>query len=158
MLQSYVTSLPLAMVGGVHLACLIALAMLFRNAPPESPGWRVVGPSGTHWFCFLGSWAFSALMSWVWLFVGSARRDAEEQLAYLLALMFAFGVGSVLSGFYMVRLRRMALRWRGGKLRWRVEGCDITQDMADLESWRQPWSSLIQLRFRDGTILKLVVP
>jgi hypothetical protein len=155
MLQSYVTPLPLATVGAIHLACLILLAVLFRSAPPPSPGWRVVGPGGTHWFCFVGSWAFSALMSWVWLFVGSARRDAEQQLTYLLALVSAFGVSAVLSGFFMVRLRRMALRWWGGKLRWRAKGRDIDQNMADFESWRKAWSGLIHLRFRDGTILKL---
>jgi hypothetical protein len=94
------------MVGAIHLACFIALSVLLRGAPPQSPGWRVVGPSWTHWFCFVGSWAFSALK----LFVGSARRDAEVQMAYLLALIFAFGAGAVLSGSYMVRLRRTSLR------------------------------------------------
>jgi hypothetical protein len=154
-LQNYVTPFPLAMAGATHLICLILLAMLLRNTPPQAPAWRVVGPGGTHWFCFVGGWTFSALMTWVWPFVGLARRDAEEQRAYLLALIFAFGLGAVLSGFYVLRLRRMALRWRGRKLRWRVKGRDIAQDMADFESWRRSWSGFIQLRFRDGTTLNL---
>jgi hypothetical protein len=133
----------------------MALAALLRAAPPQVPGWRVVGPGGTHWFCFLGCWAFATLVSWVWLFVGSARRDAAAQMGYALILVFAFGIGAALSGFYMVRLRRTALRWRGTAIRWRERGRDIVQDMGDLDVWRHALSGLFHLRFRDGTILKL---
>src|SRR5581483_4569985 len=95
------------------------------------------------------------LLSWVWLFVGSARRDAEVQMGYLLILIFAFGIGSAICGFYMIRLRRMALRWRGTSVRWRQRGRELVEDMGDFESWRQPLSGLFHLRFRDGAILKL---
>jgi hypothetical protein len=154
-MQEYVTALPLALIGLLHLANLVAMATLISGAPSHSPGWRVVGPGGTHWFCFLGSWAFAALITWVWLFVGSGRRDAEEQMRYALVLIFAFGIGAVLSGFYMVRLRRMALRWRGTVIRWRERGRDVVQDMADFDAWRHAWSGLFHLSFRDGAILRL---
>ncbi len=155
LLQDYVTPLPLALVGAVHVVCVVALAAVLRAAPSHFPGWRVVSPGGTHWFCFLGSWAFATLVSWVWLFVGSARRDAEVQMRYALLLIFAFGISAAVSGFYMVRLRRMGLRWRGTAIRWRERGRDIVQDMSDFDVWRRALSGLFHLRFRDGTILKL---
>lgn len=155
MLQDYVTPLPLVLIGALQIGCVVALAGLLLASPPKFPGWRVVGPGGTHWFCFLGSWGFATLLGWVWLFVGSARRDAEVQLRYLLILIFAFGIGAVISGFYMIRLRRMALRWRGTSIRWRQRGRELVQHMSDFHSWRHPLSGLLHLRFRDGTILKL---
>jgi hypothetical protein len=155
MLQDYVTPLPLALVGSLHVASLLALVVVLRAGPSDFPGWRMVGPSRTHWFCFLGSWAFAALISWVWLFVGSARHDAEAQMRYALLLIFAFGIGSVGTGFYMARLRRMALRWRGTAIRWNERGSDVVQDMADFDAYRRVLSGLFHLRFRDGKILKL---
>jgi hypothetical protein len=154
-MQDYVTPLPLGLVGALHVASLVAMVALIRGAPSHFPGWRVVGPGGTHWFCFVGSWVFAALITWVWIFVGSARRDAEVQMRYALILIFVFGVGAVLSGFYMVRLRRMALRWSGTVIRWRERGQDVVQNMSDFDAWRHAWSGLFHLRFRDGTILKL---
>jgi len=155
MLQDHVTPLTLALVAAVHLACLVASAAVLRAAPARFPGWRVVGPGGMHWFAFLGSWAFAALISWVWLLVGSARSDAERQMRYALLLIVAFGIGATWSGFYIARLRRMALRWRGTAIRWRARGRDVIQDMADFDAFRRAWSGLLYLRFRDGTILKL---
>jgi hypothetical protein len=154
MLQEYVTPLPLALVAAVHVACLIAAAGALRTRS-NFPGWRVVGPGGTHWFCFFGSWAFAALISWVWLFVGSARNDAELQMRYALILICAFGLGAAWTGFYIAELRRTALRWRGSAVRWRKRGRDVVQDMADFDAFRHAFSGALHLRFRDGAILKL---
>src|SRR5262245_10486636 len=154
MLQDYVTPLPLALVAAVHGACLLALAGLFRSAP-RFEGWRVVGPSGMHWFCFAGCWAFATLISWVWLFAGSARHDAEAQMRYALLLVFAFGTGAAWSGFYIAQLRRTALRWRGTAIQWRQRGREIVEDMADFDAYRHAFSGALHLRFRDGAILKL---
>jgi hypothetical protein len=155
MLQDHVTSLPLAMVVGLHVACAAALLLVLRTAPQKTPGWRMVGPGGTYWFCFLGTWAFATLVSWVWLFVGSARRDAEEQMGYALLLIAAFGLGAAGTGFYMAALHRMALRWRGTVIRWREKGSVVSQDMADFDAWRRTWSGYMLLRFKGGAVLKL---
>ena len=155
MLQDHVTPLGLALVAAVHLACLIAVATVFRAAPSDVPGWRVVGPSGTHWFCFIGCWAFSGLTSWVWLFIGSGRRDADEQMLYALLLIVAFGAGAIWSGFYIAQLRRMALRWRGSTIRWRAKGREIEEGMSDFDAYRETFSGALLLRFRDGAVLKL---
>lgn len=154
-MQDYVTPLPLALVAGLHIACIVASAAVLRAAPHDFPGWRIVGPGGTHWFCFLGSWSFATLISWVWLFVGSARRDADVQMRYALLLIFAFGIGAAWTGFYIAKLRRAAVRWRGSAIRWSERGRDVVQDMADFDSFRRTMSGALHLRFRDGTILKL---
>ena len=155
MLQDYVTPLPLALVVAVHLACVVASFTVLRTEPFRSAGWKVVGPSGMHWFCFLGCWAFAALISWVWLFVGSARHDAEIQMRYALLLIVVFGTGAAWSGFYIAHLRRMALRWRGTVIQWRERGRDVVQDMRDFDAFRRALSGALHLRFRDGAILKL---
>ena len=78
-----------------------------------------------HWFCFFGSWSFASLITWVWLFVGSARRDAAVQMQYALLLIGGFGISAAWSGFYIARLRRTALRWRGSTIRWCDRGSDV---------------------------------
>src|SRR5262245_51113866 len=155
MLQDYVSPMPLALVAAVHVACLVASVAVLRAAPSDFPGWRVIGPGGTHWFCFAGCWAFATLISWVWLFVGSARHDAEVQMRYALLRIFAFCSGSAWSVFYIAALRRTALRWRETTIRWRKRGSDVVQDMADFDAFRHAFSGLLHLRFRDGTILKM---
>jgi len=155
MLQDYVTPLPLALVAAVHGACVLASVAIVLSARAALPGWRVVGPGGTHWFCFVGCWAFAALISWVWLFVGSGRHDAEIQMRYALGLVLVFGAGAAWSGFYIAQLRRMALRWRGTAITWRGQGREIAHDMSAFDAYRQALSGALHLRFRDGTILKL---
>jgi hypothetical protein len=128
---------------------------VLRAPSSRLPGWRVVGPGGTHWFCFLGCWAFAALISWVWLFVGSARRDAAVQMGYALLLILAFGICAAGSGFYIARLRRALLSWRGTTIHWRERGKDVVQNMTDFDAFRRAASGLFHLRFRDGSVLKL---
>ena len=155
MLQDYVTPLPLALVVAVHFVCMVASAAVLRNAPSDFPGWRVVGPGGSHWFCLVGCWAFAMLISWVWLFVGSARHDADVQMRYALLLIFAFGVAAAWSGFYIAQLRRKALRWRGTAIRWRERDGDVVEDMGDFDAFREAFGGALHVRFRDGAILKL---
>ena len=155
MVQDHITPLPLALVAAVHVACLFASASVLRSHSFRLSGWRVVGPSGMHWFAFLGCWALATLISWVWLFVGSARHDAEVQMRYALGLILAFGAGAAWSGFYIAQLRRMALSWRGTAIQWRERGRDVVEDMSDFDAYRRAFSGAFLFRFRDGTILKL---
>jgi hypothetical protein len=155
MLQDHVTPLPLALVAAVHLACMLASVAVLRSGPSRVPGWRVVGPGSMHWFAFLGCWALAALISWVWLFVGSARLDAEAQMRYALGLVLAFGAGAAWSGFHIGKLRRMALRWRGAAIQWRERGRDVVQDIGDFDAFRRAFSGAFLFRFRNGVILKL---
>ena len=127
MLQDHVAPLLLAMVIATHSACLLALISVLRARTAEFPGWRVVQPSGTHWFCFVGCWAFATLITWVWLFVGSARRDAEVQMGWALLLILAFGIASAGVGFYIAQLLRLALRWPGPTVAWHDDPLEPTR-------------------------------
>ena len=155
MLQSYVTPLFFGLVATVHVVCAVAAVLLVLAPMPRFPGWQVVKPGRMHWVSFVGSWAFSALMTWIWLFVGSARCDAKRQMFYALLLIGAFGAGAAWSGFYIRHLRRTALRWLGTEIRWQKMGREISQEMEDFDACRRGLDGSLQLSFRDGTILKL---
>lgn len=154
-MQDYVTPLPLAALLAAHAACLAAAFTILRSQTPAFPGWRVLGPSGTHWFCFLGSWAFGALISWVWLFVGSGRSDAEFQMNMALLLAVSFCAAGASSGFYIAALRRKALRWRGDVICWRQRRQERRQEFSRFDAIRRSWDGTLQIRFADQSILKL---
>lgn len=154
-MQDYVTPLPLGALFLAHAACAAALTLLCLTRAPSFPGWRRVGPSGTHWFCFAGSWSLAALVSWVWLFVGSSRSDAALQMhiAHLLAL--AFCAAGAWSGFHIAALRRTALRWRGNTMAWRAHSGERRQAFTDFDAIRRRLDGALQVRFRDQTVLTL---
>jgi len=108
-----------------------------------------------HWFGFLGSWAFAALISWVWLFVGSARRDAEFQMNVALVLAICFCACATWSGFRIAALRRMGLRWRGAAISSRAGGGELRQEFGNFEAIRRGLDGAFQIRFKDHSLLKL---
>lgn len=75
-----------------------------------------------HWFSFAGSWAISGLISWIWIFVGSSRSDADTQMMWALALALFFAAGAAWGGLHVASLRRISLRWRGAQIRWEAKG------------------------------------
>jgi hypothetical protein len=154
-MQDYVTPLTLTAIVVAHLACVASVAAILMARVPEHAGWRLIGPSGTHWFCLLGSWAFGALISWVWLFVGSARRDAEFQMNVALVLAIVFCAGAAWSGFRIAKLRGMALRWRGDAIAWHESGRDHQQAFGAFDAVRRGFDGTFQIRFKDQSVLKL---
>jgi hypothetical protein len=154
-MQHYVTPLPLGALLAAHAACLAAAFSIFRSRTPAFPGWHVLTPSGTHWFCFLGSWAFGTLISWVWLFVGSRRSDAGFQMNVALLLAVVFCTAGASSGIYIAALRRKALRWRGDVICWRERRQEMRQGFSRFEAIRRGWDGSFHIRFTDQSILKL---
>ena len=154
-MQDYVTPLPLTALLAAHAACLTASITMSRSQKLAFPGWRLLGPSGTHWFCFVGSWSFGALISWVWLFVGSARADAELQMNMALLLAVIFCTAGAGSGFYVATLRRKELRWRGDVICWRERSQEMLQEFSSFDAIRRGWDGAFQIRFKDQSILKL---
>jgi small-conductance mechanosensitive channel len=155
MLQAYVTPLLLAPVVAVHLAILATCVVIVRSAPSRSLDWQDIEPSWTHWGAFLSGWLIAALMTWLWLFVGSARYDAEKQMWYTLLLLIGFGVSSVACGLQIAYMRRVSLQWRGTSIRWREGSQEKNYDMDQFHSFKLRWYGVLHLRFQDGKKLML---
>jgi hypothetical protein len=155
MLQDYVTPLPLLLVAATHAACLVATVTLLIVPPARFPDWQVVRPAAMHWTAYIGSWALSLLITWVWLFVGSGRYDAKTQMNIALGLIVAFGAAAAWSGIYIALLRETALRWRDTEIRWQAKQKEVFQEMTSFEEFSRGWDGAVHIRFRDGTILKL---
>lgn len=154
-MQDYVTPITLAVLIAAHMACLASAVAIARTSTPTFPGWHLVGPSFLHWFGFVGSWAFAILISWVWLFVGSARLDADFQMNVALVLAVGFCAGAVYTGFQIVALRHMALRWQDRKVHWREYGREMTQEFARVVSIHKKFGGELQIRFWDQSSLML---
>lgn len=115
-MQPYVTPMALSSLGVMlalaYLGCLSA--KLAKQI--VAPGWRALRPGFGHWFAALGSSAFSTLVAWVYIFVGSARRDAAFQMKVAFLLSVAFGLCAVYSGWRIRAIKRENIRWRGSRI------------------------------------------
>jgi hypothetical protein len=157
MLQDHVTQLALAVLIAAHSFVLIGMAAmaqaLSRRKTPG--GWRLITPSGSHWFAAFGSWTLSLLISWVWLFVGSARCDAIEQMrwAFLLSIGFALGAGYM--AFHISDLFRMGLRLRGDELAWSAKGAEHRQSLRKSVDIAKRWTGFVRVQFADGATLDI---
>jgi hypothetical protein len=154
-MQAYVTIeglLPLMAVGVAFVLLLITVLLVPGTS---KPGWMVLRPGGMHWFSFLGSAAMSALIGWVWIFVGSARSDAEFQMRVAWWLSFIFGAGAVYAGLLVYRLRKLSLRMRGRTIAYDEDGRERRYAVEDFVAWRRRWRGDFQLLFKDGNVVAL---
>ena len=77
-------------------AIVVLLTYLGARSKPDQRGWRPVKAGAMHWFGVTLGGGLTGLFAYVWLFVGSSRADAEEQMAILFWLIVAFGVGTII--------------------------------------------------------------
>ena len=75
---------------------LAALMYLQKPAPRVRGEWHYLTPSAMEWFGLLGCFTLTALLLWVYYFVGSARADAVSQMFVLQLLILAFAAGTAL--------------------------------------------------------------
>lgn len=153
-MQPYVTTVALSILGLVvalaWFGCLSA--RLARQAVP--PGWHALRPGLGHWFAALASAAFSTLVAWVYIFVGSARRDAAFQMRVAFFLSVAFGLCAIYAAWHIRAIKHDNIRWRGMRIvRSQRDGPDQTHDGGSAVSWWRTWSGLFALRFVDGATL-----
>jgi hypothetical protein len=153
-IQPYVTPVTLGGLGlTVALAVLGCLsALLARQVVPV--GWRALRPGFGHWFAALGSAAFSILVAWVYLFVGSARRDAAFQMKVAFLLSIAFALCAVYAAWRICAIKHENTRWRGTRIvRRGRDGQEHVVDLGRAFGWRRTFSGLYVLAFADGSIL-----
>lgn len=105
-------AVPLALVGLGH--------MQRQEAASGSHGWRKLSPSAMHWAGLALSVGLTALLLYVYLFVGSSRPDAAKQMNIVLGLMLAFGSAAI----------AMCVICFHAVVRWNEER---------IESWLGPW-------------------
>lgn len=155
-MQDYVTPSGLIMLGAVATCIALLIAAIAVTPAATKTGWMQVRPGGMHWFSFYCSASLFALIAWVWIFVGSARSDAAFQMRIAFWLSFTFGIGAVYSGLLIRKLRKTALRMRGGQIAYvDADGCEATQSIEDFTAFRRRWRGDYQLLFNDGTVIAL---
>ena len=153
-MQPYVTPFTLGSLGlTVALAVFGCLsAMLTRQNVP--PGWQAIRPGFGQWSTAVGNMAFSTLMAWVYLFVGSGRRDAAFQMKVAFLLSIAFGLCAIYCAWRIRATKRENIRWRGTRMVHRQpDGHDQAHDGARAISWWRTWSGMFAMRFADGSTL-----
>lgn len=154
-MQAYVTTAGLLPLAAAGLAFLLLVGMILLVPDASKPGWMVLRPGAMHWFSFLGSATISALIAWVWIFVGSSRLDAAFQMRIAWWLSFIFGAGAIYSGLLVLRLRKTALRMRGRTIAYNDGGNERRYPIEDFVAWRRRWRGDFQLLFKDGNIVSL---
>lgn len=136
-------------------AVVVLLAFLGARSKPDQRGWRSVKAGAMHWFGVILGGGLTGLFTYVWLFVGSSRADAAEQMAILFWLIVAFGLGTIIVALNIHFSLARAIRWRGKSIAFagkdRVEKRTFA-DITDMQS--RLWGGIV-VRFRDGAVLRL---
>jgi hypothetical protein len=141
------------LAGGIGVAVLARFGL---RAKPDRHGWRRIRPSAMHWIALIGSAAIASLMLYVRLFVGSARADAEQQMFYADLLIGGFTIGALASLWQIRRILRTNASWRGATLCFdTADGRNVILPMSEVAQMDRRWSGSIDVRFNDGTLLRL---
>lgn len=143
-------------ITGLVAAVVVAvLAALTGRAPPDKAGWRRIAPSGMHWAAIALGGGLVLLMSYVRLFVGSSRADAESQMTNLNWLIAVFAAATIAVALSMAAIDRRAVRWRGARLVYRRGGREHEADLAAVTSISNNLLGQTVLRFEDGSVLRI---
>lgn len=141
-----------AIIAVAAAASVAVLAAAGSRQPEDTAGWHRLRPGPMHWVGLGLSAALTGLLAWIWLFVGSSRADAEQQMAILFWLAIAFGLGTVAIGHSVLGIRRAAVRWRRNEISHAFGGGENTRPFAAITSMR-PGLTGVVLTFLDGTNL-----
>lgn len=139
----------------VVLTTAFSVASLILLPQPRTPvrGWRILKPSPLHWTGVGLGAALTCLFSYVWMFVGSSRPDADRQMTILFWLIMAFGFLSVMVGREMRAIVDLSIRWRGQRLIFSTKGTDRSYDLGDVAALRRTAMGRTVVTFSDGAIL-----
>lgn len=155
-MQSYVTNTHLALLGFIYAAIALSIVRMMLTRQGSANGWRSMRPGSSHWFALIGSLTAVGLMSWVWLFVGSTRHDAEFQMRVAFLLIAAFALSSIVTAHFITAIKRQNLRWRGGSLAFEDEhGTTHELSIKHLDAVRRSFSGCYQFLFQNGVILNV---
>jgi hypothetical protein len=80
------------LISAVAMVVLALCRLLQRSTATVRNGWRYLTPGPVTWIGMALNFSFAALLSYIYLFVGSARADAAFQLTVLLILAVVFNL------------------------------------------------------------------
>jgi hypothetical protein len=143
-------------IAGLVGATVVALlAAIGTRSAPDKAGWRRLTPSAMHWTGLLLGTGLLVLMSYIRLFVGSIRADAETQMSILTGLIFAFALGTISVAVAMIAIRRQAVRWRGSHLFWRDGEQEQEAELSRVTRVGYNWLGRAVVGFDDGRRLAI---
>jgi hypothetical protein len=142
----------------VAMLAIVALTALQKSDARVREGWHYLTPSAMEWFALIGSFAITALMLWVYHFVGSARADAATQMLMLKCLIAAFAAGTGLVFFTSFACE---LRWNDRSIEQRrlLLGANLfgakTLRFADIVAGgMNPLTQAVWVADADGTVIR----
>ena len=143
-----------ALIVVLTVAVLAAFGLFARKAAVTSHGWYRLKPSRLHWFGLIFGSGMLILLTYIRLFVGSSRSDAERQMLILTGLIVALVAGILIMARSVVELRKLRVEWRGNTLSYRENGQRRVRDISDLVSVGSSWRGALILAFSDGECLR----
>jgi hypothetical protein len=137
----------------VAMLAIAALTTLQRPNARVREGWHYLTPSAMEWFALIGSFALTALMLWVYQFVGSARADGPTQMLILKCLIAAFAAGT---GIVFFTSFACELRWNDRSIEQRRLLFGLkTLRLADIVAGgMNPLTQAIWVAAADGTVIR----
>lgn len=142
-------------IGLVSAIVVYLLGTLAMRDAPDVRGWRMVKPGPMY---SVGVWlgtGLTALMAYIWLFVGSDRPDGAQQMQILFWLILIFGIGTIIVVWQGLQVRRLGLRWRGDELVWRAGGQEVSRRFGDVTGLEKSMLGAVTISFADGMRLKV---
>jgi hypothetical protein len=94
--------LKFLLISAVVSMVLALCRLLQRRKATVRNGWRYLTPGPTTWIGLPLNFGFAALLSYVYLFVGSARADAAFQMAMLLFLAVSFNLIAIFIAYMTI--------------------------------------------------------
>lgn len=138
-------------IGLVSALCVLALTLWGSKSQPDQHGWRSIKPGGIYTVAIVLGTLATFGMAYIWLFVGSSRPDAEQQMHILFWLIMAFGAGTLITVFQYGAARRPAMRWRGETLVWRgKDGTELKRKLSQAVALRKAFMGPVYIAFEDG--------
>jgi len=137
----------------VAMLAIVALTALQKPDARVREGWHYLTPSAMEWFALIGSFTLTALMLWVYHFVGSARSDTATQMLILKCLIAAFAAGTGLVFFTSFACE---LRWNDRAIEQRrlLLGAKTLRFADIVAGGMNPLTQAIWVADADGTVIR----
>ena len=143
------------LVVAIAAGVVTVLGLIGTQSRPDHRGWRKIKLGAMHWTGIGLGAPLTCLFAYVWLFVGSSRADAEQQMTILFWLIVAFGLVTIIVGVSMFLINKKAVRWRRQTIAFASKGQTEKRKFEEIVTVHTTMWGRVDLRFHDGTLLWL---